>query len=192
MSENKTPETETVSSTSEESVNDFNWTAFWKKRAEETSAKASSLANKVLESLRTVGIPEVVVSYDGGGDSGQVHDISVRDENGSSDERQSTKDTLTNTVFEDYPRTYSSFDKVEGEWITRTRPANLRDLIEELGYLMIDVKHPGWENNDGAYGELTINAKEGTIGLDHNERYTEVETFTYTFGCEDKKLKEVN
>ncbi len=196
MSENKTtesntPETETIP-TPDPSAPEFDWTLFWKRRSEETSAKASALAEKIIASMLTVGIPEVVVSYNGAGDSGQVDYITVPKQPGASDEEQATEATLKTIAFHDRTRTFSGFDNVKGEWVTNTRPATLHDLIEDLAYLVIDIKHPGWENNDGASGDLTINAKEGTIVLDHNEYITSSEAYSHTLKFEGNSLKEID
>ena len=45
----------------------------------------------------------------------------------------------------------------------------------------ISRNHSGWENNDGAYGTFVFDVPDRTITLEHNERYTEVDTTTHEF-----------
>jgi hypothetical protein len=53
--------------------------------------------------------------------------------------------------------------------------------IESLAYDVLEKTHCGWENNDGAYGDVIFDVEEGTITLDYNERYTASENYTHTF-----------
>ena len=53
----------------------------------------------------------------------------------------------------------------------QTRP--LEEAIEILVYDVLNQKHGGWENNDGAYGEYTFDVAERTITLGYNERRME-------------------
>lgn len=48
--------------------------------------------------------------------------------------------------------------------------------IVQLGYEIIDLFHSGWENNEGADGEIYINLKDKYITLSHNENYDIEET----------------
>ena len=53
----------------------------------------------------------------------------------------------------------------------QTRP--LEEAIEILVYDVLNQKHGGWENNDGACGDFTFDVTERTITLDYNERHME-------------------
>ena len=190
MSENKTPETETVSSTSEESTAPYDSKPYWDARSKRLEDKAADLCKKIFASLRAAEISAVVLSFDGSGDSGQIDSIDAVDENDESDERQSTKDALA-SPFEDCPRTLSGFDAEKGEWITRTRPATLRDLIEELGYVKLDTHLPGWVNNEGASGRITID-KEGTIIVEPKVPIIMYESYRFVSKFDGETLKEVD
>ncbi|WP_051278319.1 DUF6878 family protein [Solimonas flava] len=48
--------------------------------------------------------------------------------------------------------------------------------VEALLYALLEFRHGGWENNDGAYGSFRWNLLGGTIEHEHHARYTEVET----------------
>jgi len=44
----------------------------------------------------------------------------------------------------------------------------LEDFLSEW----VSDEHPGWENNDGGFGTMTIDLIKRSITLEHNERYT--------------------
>jgi hypothetical protein len=50
------------------------------------------------------------------------------------------------------------------------------DALMDLFYDLIEVRHAGWENNDGAFGEFDWNLITDTLKHEHSERYTECET----------------
>ena len=52
----------------------------------------------------------------------------------------------------------------------------MNERVESLFYALLELRHGGWENNDGAYGAFRWNLVAGTIEHEHNHRYTEVET----------------
>jgi len=51
--------------------------------------------------------------------------------------------------------------------------------IESLLYALLEMRHDGWENNDGAFGSFDWNVATNTLQHVHNDRYTEVDTSTY-------------
>lgn len=62
-----------------------------------------------------------------------------------------------------------------------TEERSLSHGIEILCYDFLEQEHGGWENNDGAYGEFTLNVADRTVELEFNGRYTDVHTTTHTF-----------
>ena len=57
---------------------------------------------------------------------------------------------------------------------TETR---LADFLWQMAY----DRHPGFENNEGGYGEICWDLEADTISLDHADRYVEV-NHTYSEG----------
>jgi len=47
----------------------------------------------------------------------------------------------------------------------------LEAWFEDFAYDAIGGQSPGWQDNDGAYGEITFDAANRTVTLDFNERY---------------------
>jgi hypothetical protein len=50
------------------------------------------------------------------------------------------------------------------------------DQLTNLFYDLIEARHPGWENNDGAFGEFKWNLTEDALLHTHNDRFTDYDT----------------
>jgi hypothetical protein len=46
----------------------------------------------------------------------------------------------------------------------------------DLFYDLIEVRHAGWENNDGAFGEFAWDLATDSLRHSHSDRFTEYET----------------
>lgn len=135
----------------------------------ETRASAIRPANKIalFDALAASGITQVTVSFDGYGDSGQIEDISAVGAGGGHMALPETEIRIATT----------SWGNAE---ITEHRMA-VREAVEQLTYDCLAQTHPGWENNDGAYGEFTFDVAARVITLEHNERFTATETYADEF-----------
>ena len=134
-----------------------------------TDAKSEKEA--LLPELRKRGIVSITIEYDGSGDSGSVESVEAFNEKGDSVPlTDKVKTFVKHSTFDKKTETWGSVD-VELE-------LTLDDAIEQIASGMINGYFPGWENNDGAYGTVTFNVGEGSLELDHNARYTEVNSYT--------------
>ena len=43
-------------------------------------------------------------------------------------------------------------------------------------YDLLEARHPGWENNDGAFGEFRWDVVSGALAHVHHERFTDYDT----------------
>ena len=93
----------------------------------------------LLSELRTLGVTNIEVQYEGYGDSGNVEDVVVN------------PDTITLTE-------------------------DLRRRIEDFGWDFAYALIPGFENNEGGYGELTWAIQADQIDVSHSNRYIETNT----------------
>jgi hypothetical protein len=50
------------------------------------------------------------------------------------------------------------------------------DQLMDLFYDLIQARHPGWENNDGAFGEFEWDLMDDVLKHSHNARFTEYHT----------------
>lgn len=120
-------------------------------RRDGLSAKKAHL----LAILKANNIKDVVVSYDGEGDSGQIQDYQATDTSGNPiDLARHGPLTQPN----DTPSQFSS----------------LCNLIEEFCWDVLDAFHAGFENNDGGFGEFAFDVECGTVELSHNDRFVDV------------------
>jgi hypothetical protein len=142
----------------------------WQQQERELARIASEvlLANKtaLFDALAAAGITTVLVNFDGCGDTGQIEMI----------EAKAGDDVI--------PLPTVQIEIASAVWGSatidhQTRP--LEEAIEILVYDVLNQKHGGWENNDGAYGEYTFDVAERTITLDYNERHMESDHSTHAF-----------
>ena len=136
--------------------------------AQRAKAGDALATNKValLTALAAAGVSTVIVTFDGYGDSGQIESMDTR----------SGDDDIA------LPATAIAFATIG--W-TETAPVmremTLADAVEQIVYDCLWQTHGGWENNEGAFGTFIFDIAEGTIALEHNERVSDVETFTHVF-----------
>lgn len=94
--------------------------------------------------LLALGLTHVQADYDGVGDSGQIDEISFRDET------------------------------EPGRFVPICDP--LHQQVEDLLYALLNLRHGGWENNDGAFGSFRWNLADGSLEHEHNARFTDYNT----------------
>jgi len=51
--------------------------------------------------------------------------------------------------------------------------------LQELFYDLLETRHAGWENNDGAFGDFQWDLETDTLNHTHHSRYTDYETSEY-------------
>jgi hypothetical protein len=131
-------------------------------------AEALRPANKqaLFDKLEAADITEVVVTFDGCGDSGQIEEIAAR----SGDDAVSLPDGEITIACAAW----------RSDEVTSTA-MSVETALEQLAYDFLSETHGGWENNDGAYGDFTFDVASRTITLDYNERYTASENHTHEF-----------
>jgi len=133
----------------------------------EAVAKANILNKAVVfDALAVAGILHVFVEFDGAGDSGQIEGVLAHTDDKPLDLPMTTVN-LHNAPW-------------NGTKLT-VEQTSLREAVQDLCYGYLEQTHAGWENNDGAYGEFTMDVAERRITLDFNGRYTETWSDNHTF-----------
>lgn len=120
---------------------------------------------RILPVLRESGVRRVTVSFDGSGDSGSIDDIEYGD---------AAIDASTLMVeIEVIHRVLQG-----GQWVTNRvlEHKDLNTAIEELTDDYLGETNVDWYNNDGGFGELTIDVDEGTVALEVSVRFIESST----------------
>jgi len=122
-----------------------------------------------MDNLRTVlpvllehGVSRVVVTFDGGGDSGSIEDVEFEDAFG--DIELVNVSVLKNSRY---------FD--DGRWRLETvvTDLTLEEAIHVLTDDYLEETDVDWYNNDGGFGVLYIHPLEGSVELDVNTRFSE-------------------
>jgi hypothetical protein len=111
----------------------------------------------LFDALAAADVTLVVVSFDGYGDSGQIENVEVK-----------ASDTVIAMPEGTIEIAEAVWDQIQPDRST----ISIADVIERLVYDFLTDTHCGWENNDGACGDFTIDVAARTITLDYNERYT--------------------
>jgi len=136
--------------------------------AYEARAAALYPTNKanIHAALAAAGITCVTVSFDGVGDSGQIEHVEAK-----AGEAQ--------VELPDTPVEIASTEYFAEDIHPRTEP--LPQAIESMCYLILEAKHGGWENNEGAYGAFEFDVAGDLITLDFNYRIEAVDSHTHEF-----------
>jgi hypothetical protein len=122
--------------------------------------------NAVFDALAATEISSVTVTFDGEGDSGQIEEITAH----AGDNPQPLPDTQIEIQYVAW-----------GSGKLDSSQSPLREAIEKLCYDFLEQEHGGWENNDGAFGEFTLDVAARTVDLEFNGRYTDVHSSDHTF-----------
>ena len=120
----------------------------------------------VFGALAAAGITNVVVAFDGYGDSGQIENVEAK-----------AGDEIVALPSGQVEIASAVWDQAEPESTATT----VHDAIERLVFDFLGMTHDGWENSDGAYGDFTFDIAERTITLDYNERYMQSEYSQHVF-----------
>lgn len=124
-------------------------------------------ARAVFDALAVAGITQVVATFDGSGDSGQVEEVTAS----VGDDDAELPSVMVEHIDVNYDGTKTGAE------------VDLRQAIENIVYEVLEETHAGWENNDGAYGDVTFNVSERKIHLDFNERFTDSTLYEHDFSC---------
>lgn len=121
---------------------------------------------ELFNALALAGITHVVVTFDGYGDSGQIESVEAR----------------AGDIEAAFPSATIEIGQMPwGQSEPERSSVTVATAIENLAYDVLEQTHCGWENNDGAYGDVTFDVAAQTITLDYNERYTASENYTHSF-----------
>lgn len=134
-----------------------------------TALTEANERNKVrlFDALNAANISAVSVTFDGEGDSGQITDVTA----------------YTGAAQAELPATPLTIEAVSwgADAAHEAEAETLQSAIEDLCYAYLSQQHGGWENNDGAFGEFTIDVTKRTIELEFNGRFSDYSTTSSSF-----------
>jgi hypothetical protein len=145
-------------------------------RANETQTMTIQRIKEYCPILVAYGVDTVKAEYDGEGDSG---DMTVYVE-------QPRRPPIGNVVMSDEHRFAPTHDHIELRRFIEKAPkiagVTFGDQqIDEFEDALFALLPSAWEINDGSFGEIVVKPAESTIYLQHNERYSEVNTSEYNW-----------
>ena len=144
--------------------------ATWDQMEREHTNRADELlpVNKTVlfDALAEACITTVVVTFDGGGDSGQIENIETK----SREELVSLPPGRIEIACANW-----------GSSEINRQSLSIHQAIEALIYDLLSQTHGGWENGDGAYGTFTFDVADRTITLDYDERHMESDYSQHVF-----------
>jgi hypothetical protein len=149
----------------------------YRKELDERVARANENKEKILGKLKELGVTQVLVNYQGSGDSGDFENAEISEDD---IKKGIAKDVLSlNTI--NILVSESAFK--DGKWETtqHEKDVPLSVAIQDMTYDLLESRHPGWEINEGSDGEFLIDVEEGTVKLYHTNYYTQSESYEDEF-----------
>lgn len=118
---------------------------------------------RVLPLLQEPGIREVIVSFDGSGDSGSIWDVRF-------EPAWEGEEPIVSIL-----KVASRQDPDSRRWIESPviEEVPLKEAISTLAYDYLEETDVDWYNNEGGYGDLTIDVRAGTVALMFHRRLIE-------------------
>ena len=129
----------------------------------------------LLTALAALAITQLVVRYEGGGDSGDVSELEIFPES-------LAQANIANTLKVEqltYHCLAGEYQDGEYRYFLQEQQSSIDSALRDFVLTWVDAHHGGWENNDGGSGTMTINVTEGTFRLEHSEYYTECSNYEY-------------
>ena len=119
------------------------------------------------------GVKTCVVTFNGGGDDGQIGDITISPKNPNFMERN-VRGVKVHTGY--------SWDEKNGNTSKYSKTeVTVEELIEHVCYQVLEKHFCGWEDNEGSFGEFRFNMKTRKIELDFNHNFVQSRLTRYSF-----------
>jgi hypothetical protein len=121
----------------------------------------------IFDVLASTEIQTVTIAFDGYGNNGKIESIAAQDAAGGERRLPNTAVQVREVSFEEPAITVQDIP--------------LSEAITAIVLTLLEQTHTGWENGDGAFGEVTFDVPLRSIALDYNERYTESTNHLHMF-----------
>lgn len=144
------------------------------------SEQTDKRTKQVIETLTRLGISKVVIEFDGGGDNGQMQDISY--ESALHDDPKFLRNQRCPPEIDWAKPGMGEWDRESRQYVNKPTYANVEDMLDTWAYDALDVLEFDWVNNDGGYGTITILPAEGVIHIESHRRFTDTEQLDYDLG----------
>lgn len=133
--------------------------------------------------LKVIGGRKARVEFNGSGDSGSIEYVCLLDQEGKEID-------LTNATF-DWHDSASRFDDEKKQWVRHKVPAPTKpvhDILVQICEDALEDSGHDWYNNDGGYGQLTIDltTTPPEVKLQVSIRYTSTDDYEYDLNEEEE------
>jgi hypothetical protein len=138
----------------------------------------------MMNNLLNAGLKKAIVHFDGCGDSGSIESVNYyKDHNVLVTDLSVLHSSALKDEKYPYESCSSAWDSVSNKWneTWTSEFANANKLIEIIAYEKLEESGIDWYNNDGGFGELTLFFNSKNVELDVNQRYTEVNSYTFKY-----------
>ena len=137
---------------------------------------ALNVWRKVLSTCRSANYAQIVVTFDGCGDSGQIEDMDFQFNNDPPLKHPATRSVGVFDVRE-------GFEHHEGKWqpIIKQKELTLADALEIITYDILNTNISGWEINEGTSGTVTYDIDTGAIKCEFSEHVVNTIEGTFDF-----------
>ena len=127
----------------------------------------------LLTQLNLLGAKKVVVTFQGGGDDGQIEEVFMTD---------------NNNAYIDIPNDMIAWTTLTyGDQQSEQRQTKLVDALEDLCSRALDNTGLDWYNNDGGQGNLEINFKDNPPSIKLNVGINHTTTDDYQYDLNDEE-----
>ena len=118
----------------------------------------------LMAALKEHNVKTAIVTYSGAGDSGDVDGVETIPQ-------EAIKALEASKVTMRLPKG----EFVDGQYVYRKEDVeqSIVDALRAFTFNWVEIRHGGWEINDGSSGEVIFDVKADTCTLNHTEYYTE-------------------
>ena len=131
----------------------------YRRREQQRQAELVKIKATLLTQLRRAKVAQAVIEYDGEGDSGQIESVLLRD---AANEFMANKPLSVRAQ-----ATLSQLD-IKSETLT--------GALEDYAWELLSIHHSGFQDNEGAFGTITVDVALGTVLIEHSARSIDVST----------------
>jgi hypothetical protein len=147
----------------------------------ERAEEVRQIRADLLVSLREAGIDCVEAHYDAYGDSGNIEEVTLLPE---PPEPELPEPELPEPELpEPELSAAAEVGAPEGELSLGEPHPRLPDAImtrlQDMLWSTVYALHPGFENNEGGYGDITWDLATDQIAIEHSERFVDVTSYSH-------------
>ena len=140
---------------------------------QEREAANRALRDQMLVLLRTAGVDTVTTHYDAYGDSGNIEELVLLPEILAPTVAPEGAPELAGAAAPDGDVAHPI--EADDPRVTAAQREQLCDLLWNIVYGL----HPGFENNDGGFGEIEWDIAADSITIEHNQRFTDYNSYSH-------------